>query len=93
MTCNFYFCMIKLRSAIMMPGKKYRKERGKHRWYDFSSSFANLPDNVYVVMHFFMVVAMGPLAHVSEVRCEGALGWGSILQGFPCLVTINVWVA
>jgi hypothetical protein len=71
--------MIKLNSAIIMPGTKYRKEQGGH--------------DLCMVMHSLMSVVLGPFARVSKVRYEGALCWGSVLQCFPCLVKVHSWVA
>jgi hypothetical protein len=33
-----------------------------------------------MVMNSLMVVLLGPLAHMSKVRCDGALCWGYVVE-------------
>jgi hypothetical protein len=73
---------------------KYRNEQGKHRWYDFSSYFANFSVimSMWSCMPFFIVV-LGPLARVSKVSGKGVLSWCSVLQCLACLVEVDFGVA
>jgi hypothetical protein len=49
--------------------------------------------SIWSCIPLWLFVVLGPLARVSEVRCEGALCWGSVLQDFLCLVKVIFWVA